>query len=55
MKKAGLFALWIAIAAECVFLPWSRLVLHAAAGYLTQPLVFVVIFAALAVTRGRVG
>lgn len=52
MKRPALYVLWAALAVESAYILRAGLVTHAGWSHLTQPIVFVVLFAALALTRG---
>ena len=54
MKRLASAALWLAIAVECGYIVFARLVLHLPWGHLVQPLVFVLLFGSLAGTQGRI-
>lgn len=54
MRRMAILALGIALLAECGGMIWARSHGHANWGHLMQPLIFTAIFAALAVSRGRV-
>jgi len=54
MKRVAFVVLWLTIAAECFYVAFALLVLHLTWGHLMQPLIFVVLFGALAATRGKI-
>lgn len=54
MKRIAFAALWVTLGVEVAYVVLAYLVLHAKWGHLVQPLLFIVLFASLAVARGRV-
>lgn len=53
MKRIAFVALWLTLVSEGVYVVVAGLMLHAAWGHLMQPLIFLVLFSLLAVTRGK--
>src|SRR5260370_35444907 len=54
MKRVPFAAFWIGLAVECIYVVFSRLILHAEWSHLMQPLVFIFLFGLLGVTQGKV-
>lgn len=54
MKKIALFMLWLALAVEGGYIFWARLAAHATWAHLAQPLLFLLFFGVLGITRARV-
>src|SRR5215471_18992505 len=54
MKRVAFGVLWVTLMIECVYVGYSRLVLHAAWGHLAQPLVFIGLFGLLAASQGTI-
>jgi hypothetical protein len=53
MKRMAFAALWLSLAVECIYVIVAKVALHAKWGHLVQPIVFIVLFGFLAMTRGK--
>ena len=54
MKRVAFGILWVTLIIECVYVAFSRLVLHAAWGHVAQPLILIGLFGLFATSQGNI-